>query len=163
MWEHWVMKWIWNVRTLRNEMEYEMWIWKIWNDCEYEMNVNARHYENMRMLCMNGIQWVKWNMKCEYGKYEMIVNMKWMWMQGIMKIWECYVWNGMQWVCMQKYEMRCYWNICECKTLRKTELYEMECNEIWNEMVLKQLWMQDIEKYELYEMECNEWEYRDMK
>ena len=106
---------------------------------------------------------MKWNMKCEYGKYEMIVNMKWMWMQGIMKIWECYVWNGMQWVCMQKYEMRCYWNICECKTLRKTELYEMECNEIWNEMVLKQLWMQDIDKYELYEMECNEWEYRDMK
>ena len=123
------------VRTLRNEMEYEMW----------------EHWE------------MKWNMKCEYGKYEMIVNMKWMWMQGIMKIWECYVWNGMQWVCMQKYEMRCYWNICECKTLRKYELYEMECNEIWNEMVLKQLWMQDIEKYELHEMECNEWEYRDMK
>ena len=30
-----------------------------------------------------------------------------------------------------------------------------------NEMVLKQLWMQDIEKYELYEMECNE--CKDMK
>ena len=156
---HWLWIWLWIfmhekcelmniwVTTLRNEMEYELWHenyemkWKwydmrnvmcciIWN----EMNVNARIWNEMEM---------KWNGNemnvnaRHYEKYDMI----------------CAVWNGMQRMCMQEYEMKMrmqdIMRNMKVMCCMKWNVNDMYCMK-WN----VKMWMQEYERKWKIRNEC---------